>query len=96
VRATFTQEPALAARRPSGNPRRVDMARRPNYGAEKRQKEIQRQKKKDEKDERKRLKKEAAAEGAPEGGAGSAGDDDDSDDDEDDSSRTLDRSSDRA
>jgi hypothetical protein len=39
------------------------MARRPNYGAEKRQKEIQRQKKKEEKDEKKRLKKEAAAAG---------------------------------
>ncbi|MGI9183161.1 MAG: hypothetical protein ACR2H9_22000 [Longimicrobiaceae bacterium] len=41
------------------------MARRPNYGAEKRQKELQRQKKKDEKDEKKRLKKEAAAAGNP-------------------------------
>lgn len=37
------------------------MARRPNYGGEKRQKEIQRQKKRDEKAEKKRLKKEAAA-----------------------------------
>lgn len=37
------------------------MARRPNYGAEKRQKEIQRQKKKDEKAEKQRLRKEAAA-----------------------------------
>lgn len=36
------------------------MARRPNYGAEKRQKEIQRQKKREEKDEKKRLKREAA------------------------------------
>jgi hypothetical protein len=34
------------------------MARRPNYGVEKRRKEIQRQKKKDKKDEKKRLKKE--------------------------------------
>ncbi len=39
------------------------MARRPNYGAEKRQKEIQRQKKKEEKAEKKRLKKEAVATG---------------------------------
>lgn len=42
------------------------MARRANYGFEKRQKEIQRQKKKDEKAEKKRMKKEAAAAGAPE------------------------------
>lgn len=53
------------------------MARRPNYGAEKRQKEIQRQKKKDEKDEKKRLKKEAAAAGDQSeeimGGAGELG-----------------------
>ena len=39
------------------------MARRPNYGAEKRQKEIQKQQKKEEKLEKKRLKKEAAANG---------------------------------
>ncbi len=39
------------------------MARRPNYGGEKRQKEIQRQKKRDEKAEKKRLKKEAATAG---------------------------------
>lgn len=49
------------------------MARRPNYGFEKRQKEIQRQKKKEEKAERKRMKKEEAAGGdqdeAVEGGA---------------------------
>jgi hypothetical protein len=37
------------------------MPRRPNYGGEKRQKEIQRQKKKDEKAEKKRLRKESAA-----------------------------------
>lgn len=37
------------------------MAKRPNYGGEKRQKEIQRQKKKEEKEEKKRLKKEEAA-----------------------------------
>jgi hypothetical protein len=36
------------------------MARRPNYGGEKRQKEIQREKKRDEKAEKKRLRKEAA------------------------------------
>ncbi len=37
------------------------MARRPNYGFEKRQRELRKQKKKEEKAERKRLKKEAAA-----------------------------------
>jgi len=35
------------------------MARRPNYGFEKRQKELEKQKKKDEKAEKKRLRKEA-------------------------------------
>ena len=35
------------------------MARRPNYGFEKRQKELDRQKKKEEKAEKKRLRKEA-------------------------------------
>ncbi|HEV2146330.1 MAG TPA: hypothetical protein VGR37_02845 [Longimicrobiaceae bacterium] len=34
------------------------MARRPNYGFEKRQKEIEKQKKKDEKAEKKRLRQE--------------------------------------
>lgn len=34
------------------------MARRPNYGGEKRQKEMKRQKKKEEKAEKKRLRKE--------------------------------------
>ncbi len=38
------------------------MARRPNYGGAKREKEIKRQKKKAEKDEKRRLKKEGAAE----------------------------------
>lgn len=44
------------------------MARRPNYGVEKRQKEIKKQKKQEEKAEKKRLKKEAAnaGEGEPE------------------------------
>ena len=37
------------------------MARRPNYGGEKRQKEIQRQKKREEKAEKKRLRKEEGA-----------------------------------
>ena len=37
------------------------MARRPNYGFEKRQKELQRQQKNDEKAERKRLKREEEA-----------------------------------
>jgi hypothetical protein len=36
------------------------MARRPNYGFEKRQRELRRQKKREEKAERKRLKREAA------------------------------------
>jgi hypothetical protein len=39
------------------------MARRPNYGYEKRQRELKKQKKKAEKAERKRLKKEAAEAG---------------------------------
>jgi hypothetical protein len=43
------------------------MARRPNYGGEKRQKEIQKQKKKEEKAEKKRLKKEAALTGDVDG-----------------------------
>ena len=38
------------------------MAKRPNYGFQKRQKEIKRQRKKAEKAEKKRLKKEAAEE----------------------------------
>jgi hypothetical protein len=38
------------------------MARRPNYGFEKRQKEILKQKKKEEKEEKKRLRKEAGLE----------------------------------
>ena len=50
------------------------MAARTNYGFQKRQKEIKRQKKREEKAERKRLKKEAAAEGdqgeVVEGGGG--------------------------
>ncbi len=40
------------------------MARRPNYGFEKRQKEINQQKKKDAKAERKELRKKEAAEGS--------------------------------
>lgn len=36
------------------------MARRPNYGGEKRRKEIQKQQKREEKDEKKRLKKEGS------------------------------------
>jgi hypothetical protein len=43
------------------------MARRPNYGGEKRQKELKRQKKKDEKAEKKRLRKEEATAGDAEG-----------------------------
>jgi hypothetical protein len=36
------------------------MARRPNFGVEKRQKELKKQQKKEDKAEKKRLKKEAA------------------------------------
>jgi hypothetical protein len=43
--------------------RRGSVARRANYGFEKRQKELKRQKKKDRKAEKKRMKKEAAAGG---------------------------------
>lgn len=39
------------------------MARKPNYGFEKRQKELKKQEKREEKEERKRLRKEAVAEG---------------------------------
>jgi hypothetical protein len=42
--------------------RESGMARRPNYGFEKRQKEIAKQKKKEEKAEKKRLKKEGGGE----------------------------------
>jgi hypothetical protein len=58
------------------------MARRPNYGAEKRSKEINKQKKREEKEEKKRQRKEEAAlSGLPEG----ADDDETADgDDEDD------------
>lgn len=49
------------------------MARRPNYGFEKRQKEIQRQKKKDEKAEKKRLRKEATP-GGEDAEVGTGGD----------------------
>lgn len=42
------------------------MARRKNYGFEKRQNEIKRQKKKDAKLEKKRLKKEGVVEGSDE------------------------------
>lgn len=37
-----------------------DMARRPNYGVERRQKELKKQKKQEEKAEKKRLRREAA------------------------------------
>lgn len=43
------------------------MARRPNYGFEKRQKELDRQKKKDAKAERKQAKKEERDRGVDEG-----------------------------
>lgn len=43
------------------------MAKKPNYGGEKRQKEMQRQKKKQAKVEKKRLKKEAATDGSDQG-----------------------------
>lgn len=48
------------------------MARRPNYGFEKRQKELDRQKKKDAKAEKKELRK-LEAEGATEGEPGHDG-----------------------
>ncbi|HEX2091295.1 MAG TPA: hypothetical protein VHG28_02790 [Longimicrobiaceae bacterium] len=49
------------------------MARRPNYGFEKRQKELAKQQKKEEKAERKRLRKEA---GGGEGELFEGGDED--------------------
>lgn len=48
------------------------MARRPNYGFEKRQKEILKQKKKTEKEEAKRLRKEAEEAGEVSGIASAA------------------------
>lgn len=41
------------------------MARRPNYGFEKKQRELKKQKKREKKAEKKRLKKELAEQGAP-------------------------------
>ena len=41
------------------------MARRPNYGFQKQQKEMKKQKKREEKDAKKRLKSEAAEGGTP-------------------------------
>jgi hypothetical protein len=49
------------------------MARRPNYGFEKRQKELERQKKKEAKAERKELRRREAADG-DEGGITAGGD----------------------
>lgn len=43
------------------------MARRPNYGAEKRQKELAKQQKREEKAEKKRQRKEEEETGAPTG-----------------------------
>ncbi len=45
------------------------MARRPNYGFEKKQKEIKKQKKREKKAEKKRLKKEVVGRDAPVEGA---------------------------
>jgi hypothetical protein len=45
------------------------VARRTNYGFEKKQREIKKQKKREKKAEKKRLKKELAEEGAPVEGA---------------------------
>lgn len=78
------QIPLAFARRPSAD-RSPTVAKRANYGFEKRQKEINRQKKRDEKEEKKRLKKELAAEsGGSETGAetddGDEGDGSESDD----------------
>lgn len=54
------------------------MGRRTNYGFEKRQRELKKQKKKEAKAERKRLKKEGASEDVVEGAEGQvpAGEDD--------------------
>ena len=41
------------------------MARRPNYGFQKQQKDMKKQKKREEKEEKKRLKTEAAQTGVP-------------------------------
>ena len=41
------------------------MARRPNYGFQKQQKDLKKQKKREEKDEKKRAKREAAEGGVP-------------------------------
>ncbi|MEX2582819.1 MAG: hypothetical protein WD766_06080 [Gemmatimonadota bacterium] len=57
------------------------MARRPNYGFEKHQKELKRQKKKEEKAERKRQRKEEAG-GVPEGSTAETDDSDELEDDE--------------
>lgn len=54
---------AWPARRLEHFQRGGTLARRPNYGFQKRQKEISRQARKDEKAERKRAKKEAEARG---------------------------------
>jgi hypothetical protein len=56
VSENCSSEPELVTPEEDGS-----MARRPNYGGEKRQKEIQRQKKKDEKAEKKKQRKDAAA-----------------------------------
>lgn len=47
--------------------RRGRLAKRPNFGFQKRQKEIERKKKQDEKAARKKMKKEAAAGGEADG-----------------------------
>lgn len=57
------------------------MARRPNYGFEKHQKELKRQKKKEEKAEKKRQRKEEAG-GGPEDSNAEAGDSEELEDDE--------------
>jgi hypothetical protein len=61
------------------------MASRPNYGAEKRHKEINKQKKREEKEEKKRLRREeAAALGGGDAGLDPAGEELDGDEDGDD------------
>lgn len=51
------------------------MARRPNYGFEKKQREIKKQKKREKKAERKRLKRELVGSDAPVEGAAEAEED---------------------
>jgi hypothetical protein len=60
---------------------RVAMARKTNFGFEKRQKDLKKKEKRDAKAEKKRIKAES---GEPDGAEGEAADGDDADDDDDD------------